>query len=117
VLFLLHRFLLLPVEDRSEYGMIRHGMNTLSVFSVMGLAGIALNYLLSYAFSDLFLTNMEEWDRYLNDGGGSVPVELQDFHYVEGLVALALCVTAIRAVVRAYFGEEPVEEPEKEIEE
>ena len=117
VLFLLHRFLALPVEDRPEYSMLRHGMNVLSVFSAMGLVGVALNYLLSYAFSGLFLSNLEEWDRYVNEGVGSAPVELQDFHYVEGLVALALCITAIRAVVRAYFGEEPVEEPEKEIEE
>ena len=117
VLFLLHRFLLLPVEDSPEYGMIRHGMNVLSVFSALGLAGIALNYFLSYAFTGLFLSNLEEWDRYMTEGAGSAPVELQDFHYVEGLVALALCITAVRAVVRAYFGEEPIAEPEKEIEE
>ena len=117
VLFLLHRFLLLPVEDHPEYGMLRHGMNVLSVFSAMGLAGIALNYVLSYAFTGLFFSNLEEWDRYLSEGTGSAPVELQDFHYVEGLVALAMCITAVRAVVRAYFGEEPIEDAEKELEE
>ena len=115
VLFLIHCFLVLPVEERPEYAMIHHGMRVLTVFSVMGIAGVVLNYVLSYVFTDLFLSNVNAWDQYLGDGTGSAPVELQDFHYIEGLVALALCVTAIRAVVRAYFGEEPVEEQEKEI--
>ncbi|MBO5222408.1 MAG: hypothetical protein J6C26_08845 [Clostridia bacterium] len=114
VIFLLHSFLGLPVEDREDLVMVRHGVKVLSVFSALMLGAIVLNYLLSYVFRDMFLTGLLDREEILASGG--IPAaELQDFHYLEGVVVLAVCMTAIRAVVRAFFGKEPLEEPEKEI--
>lgn len=115
VLFLVHSFLGLPVEDRSDLEALRRGVRVQTVFCGIALVGILLNYVLSYLFRDVFLSNMQQAEDYFNLGVGSVPAALQDFHYIEGVIALALCFTAIRAVVRAFMGKEPLDESEKEI--
>ena len=113
-LFLLQSFLSLPVEDRGDLDLLRRGIRVQTVFAALGLLGVFLNYLLSYFFLDSFLSNLLEQDKYYSSEGGSAPAALQDFHYIEGVIALALCITAIRSVVRAFMGKEPLSEAEKE---
>ena len=69
--------------------------------------------LISYLLMGSLPSHMDALDSYYA-GTGSLPVGIQDVHYVEGVVALAICLTAIRGVVRAFLGKDAVTETEKE---
>lgn len=106
-------FALLPAEDRSGFSSVIHGIGTLRVFAILGLIGIVLNYLISYLLMGSLPSHMDVLDSYYG-GTGPLPVGIQDVHYIEGVVALAICLTAIRGVVRAFLGNDAVTETEKE---
>jgi hypothetical protein len=106
-------FALLPAEDRPDLSSVTHGVSVLRVFAVLGLLGVVLNYLISYLLMGSLPSHMDALDSYYA-GTGSLPVGIQDVHYVEGVVALAICLTAIRGVVRAFLGKDAVTETEKE---
>lgn len=85
-------FLNLPVEDEPELAFLHRGIRTLVIFSGAGFLGIVLTYLLSYAIYGSAISN------YLD---GTI---LQDFHFVEGVVTLAMILTSMREILRTYLG-------------
>lgn len=94
VILLGQSFLALPVEDRSDLAPLRRGISVLTAFAAIGFAGIILTYILSYVlFGSAVAAHLE---------GETV----QDFHYLEGIFALAMTLTGARAVFRAYLGRE-----------
>lgn len=97
-LFLLAQcFLLLPLENRSDLSFLRQGILVTAVFAGISFGSIVLTYLLSYVICGSALS-------LYADG-----VAVQDFHYLEGAVALAMAFTGARAVLMAYTGKEPLE--------
>lgn len=117
---LLHCFLFLPLEDRTDLAFLRRGVTVLIVFCAVGFLSILLNYLLSYMIYDSSLAVLAAQD-YLysleadhQELTGYVPALLQDFHYVEGVFATAMGMTSARALFRSFVGREPMEDLKKE---
>ncbi len=92
VVILVQNFLALPVEDRSDLEVLRRGISRTVGFSGIGFVGIVLTYLLSYVFYGSAVSALLE--------GKTV----QDFHYLEGVLALAMVLTAGREVLREFLG-------------
>lgn len=95
-------FLILPLEDDSRLAFLRKEITVLAVFSGISFVGIVLTYVLSYA---LYGSAMNE---YLD--GSFIP----DFHYLEGAISLAIVLTGMRGVLRAYMGKEQIGEIREE---
>ncbi|MBO5248272.1 MAG: hypothetical protein J6B54_03125 [Clostridia bacterium] len=91
VMILLQGFLALPLEDRHDLGVLRRGISRTVVFMGIGFGGIVLNYLLSYLFFDFAVSAFS---------GGDA---MQDFHYLEGVLALAMVLTCAREILREFF--------------
>ena len=102
VFLLIQRGLSLPLEDRKDLNLLRRGVSRMILFSALGFAGIVLTYLLSYLWYSVAVNALEQ---------GST---MQDFHYLEGVVALAFVLTSARGVLRGFFGKEPLTESIKE---
>ncbi len=97
LVLLAHSFLTLPLEDRSDLPHLSRGIHRIVIFSGVAMAGIVLTYLLSYL---LYATVLSE---LMEQGNG-----IQDFHYLEGILSLAMIFTSARSVFRAFFGKEPL---------
>lgn len=95
-------FLSLSVEDRPELTGLRRGIRLLTVFAVIGFIGVVLTYVLSYVLFDSALSSYAE--------GNAV----QDFHYLEGVLSLAMSLTSARGVLRAFFGKDRMIESQEE---
>ncbi len=95
VVLLAHSFLTLPLEDRPDLVFLSRGIHRMVIFAAVAMAGIVLTYLLSYL---LYSTVLSE----LMEQGNSI----QDFHYLEGVLSLAMIFTSARGVFRAFFGKE-----------
>ena len=87
VVILVQNFLALPLEDRSDLDLLRRGISRMVAFSGIGFVGIVLTYLLSYLLYGLVLE------------GETVP----DFHYLEGILALAMILTTARGVLLSFL--------------
>ncbi len=94
VVILVQNFLALPVEDRFDLDVLRRGISRTVGFSGIGFLGIVLTYLLSYAFYGSAVSALLEGET------------VQDFHYLEGVFALAMVLTAAREVLRGFLGKE-----------
>jgi len=116
VVFLFQCFAVLPAEDRTDLSMLTHGVRVLGVYAGMGLVGVVLNYVISYFVMGTLADKLNAAESYFNTGTGSLPAEVQDVHYVEGVVALAIGLTAIRGVIRAFVGKEPLQEEKENLE-
>ncbi len=87
IIILVQNFFALPLEDRSDLDLLRRGISRMVAFSCIGFAGIVLTYLLSYLLYGFVLE------------GETV----QDFHYLEGILALAMVLTSARGVLLSFL--------------
>lgn len=87
-------FLKLPLEERKDLAPLCRGISLLTAFAVVGFIGIVLTYVLSYVLFDAAVAAHLEGET------------VQDFHYLEGVLSLAMSMTEARAVLRAYLGKE-----------
>lgn len=87
VMTLVQSFLALPLEDRTDLSFLRRGISQTTAFSAIGFGGIVLTYLLSF----VLYNSVTE--------GETVP----DFHYLEGVLALAMVLTAVRGVLLSFL--------------
>lgn len=94
VIILAQSFLSLPVEDRQDLDVLRRGISRMVAFAAIGFIGIVLTYVLSYVFYGSAVTALLEGEA------------MQDFHYLEGVLALAMVLTAARGVIRGFLGKE-----------
>ena len=94
VYLLIQCFLILPVEDRNDLDLLRRGITRMIAFAGIGFVGIVLTYVLSYFLYDAALAALELGET------------VQDFHYLEGVLALAMAFTSARAVFRGFWGRE-----------
>lgn len=94
VVILAQSFLVLPVEDRLDLDVLRRGISRTVGFSGIGFLGIILTYLLSYALYGSVVAAILEGET------------VQDFHYLEGVLSLAMVLTSGREVLRGFFEKE-----------
>ncbi len=102
VVILAQSFLVLPIEDRTDLAVLQRGIRRMIVYALVGFLGIVLTYLLSYVlFGSAIAAHLE---------GETV----QDFHYLEGVLSLAMAFTGAREVFRAFWGKEPLTDGSQE---
>ncbi len=100
VVLLTHSFLTLPLEDRQDVLILRRGIHRMVIFSAVSMLGVVLTYLLSFVLYYTALSALLDGDT------------LGDFHYLEGVVCLAMVFTSGRSVLRAFFGKEQLKTQE-----
>ncbi len=101
VIILVQSFLLLPLEDRPDLDFLRRGVSRMAIFGLIGFAAIVLTYVLSYFLYGSLVSALVE-----GDGMMDLHYQEQDFHYLEGALALSMALTSVRGVLRSFLGRE-----------